>query len=208
MQTDNVLGREQDFLMTLGLAKLEIITERMRKSNTKIIVELGTYIGKHCSISAQYCRLTSSTGYSAIALGAFLQDLYPNAPQGSVIVYTMELDERWSKMTERFVELAGLQDIVMVCTGTAEASIRKLHAEGTLDHIDALILDHWEDCYVPDTKVCEELGLLGKGSMLIADNVIKPGAPKYLEYVRTKKEWRSEEIKSIMPMGIPVSSIH
>jgi catechol O-methyltransferase len=32
--------------------------------------------------------------------------------------------------------------------------------------------------------VCEELGLLKKGDVIVADNVVRPGAPEYRELVR------------------------
>jgi catechol O-methyltransferase len=44
--------------------------------------------------------------------------------------------------------------------------------------------------------LCEELGLVGVGSVLAADNVVKPGNPPYLEYVRSsvaEKKKKAEE---------------
>jgi len=37
----------------------------------------------------------------------------------------------------------------------------------------------------------EENNLLRKGSILVADNVIIPGAPAYLEYVRNNPKYKS-----------------
>lgn len=47
-----------------------------------------------------------------------------------------------------------------------------------------VFLDHWKDRYLPDTLLLEECGLLRKGSVLLADNVIVPGAPDFLAHVR------------------------
>jgi len=55
----------------------------------------------------------------------------------------------------------------------------------TQSSIDLLFLDHLKPLYGPDLRLAEELGLVGKGTVLCADNVIWPGAPEYLEYVRS-----------------------
>jgi catechol O-methyltransferase len=38
-----------------------------------------------------------------------------------------------------------------------------------------MFLDHYKPAYTTDLKLCEELGLIHKGTVLAADNVIKPG---------------------------------
>jgi len=48
-----------------------------------------------------------------------------------------------------------------------------------------MFLDHYKPAYTTDLKLCEELKLVTPGSVLAADNVIKPGNPPYLEYVRS-----------------------
>lgn len=48
-----------------------------------------------------------------------------------------------------------------------------------------MFLDHYKPAYLVDLKLSEELGLITPGSVLAADNVIKPGNPPYLEYVRS-----------------------
>jgi catechol O-methyltransferase len=85
-------------------------------------------------------------------------------------------------------DLAGLSDIVRVVVGPSAASLSRLHTSGTLPHIDLLFLDHYKPAYLPDLKLCERLGLVTPGSVLAADNVIKPGNPPYLAYVRSSVE--------------------
>jgi catechol O-methyltransferase len=86
------------------------------------------------------------------------------------------------------VDLAGLSDIVKVVVGKSDASIARLYHEGLLNHIDLMFLDHYKPAYATDLKLCEELGLVTPGSVLAADNVIYPGNPPYLEYVRKSVE--------------------
>jgi catechol O-methyltransferase len=91
------------------------------------------------------------------------------------------------------VNLAGLAGFVEVIVGPSEASIARLYSEGRLTHIDLMFLDHYKPAYVTDLKLAEELRLVSPGSVLAADNVIKPGNPPYLDYVRkTVKEKRAQ----------------
>jgi len=86
------------------------------------------------------------------------------------------------------VDLAGLSDVVKIVVGSSDESIARLHSTGDLKHIDLMFLDHYKPAYITDLKLCEELGLITQGSVLAADNVIKPGNPPYLEYVRSSVE--------------------
>lgn len=83
------------------------------------------------------------------------------------------------------VDLAGLSDTVKVVVGSSDASITRLHSSEQLQHIDLMFLDHYKPAYTTDLKLCEELKLVTPGSVMAADNVIKPGNPPYLEYVRS-----------------------
>lgn len=57
------------------------------------------------------------------------------------------------------------------------------------------VADPWT--YVTPTLLCpQECGLLRKGSILLADNVVCPGAPEYLEYVRSSRQYHSQYFKS------------
>jgi len=67
--------------------------------------------------------------------------------------------------------------------GSSDVSLARLHNEG-LKHVNFMFLDHYKPAYVTDVKLAEELGLINPGSILVADNVIKPGNPPYLAYVR------------------------
>ncbi len=38
----------------------------------------------------------------------------------------------------------------------------------------------------------EEVGLIKSGTMIVADNIINPGAPDYLEYVQNNPNYTTE----------------
>jgi predicted O-methyltransferase YrrM len=39
-----------------------------------------------------------------------------------------------------------------------------------------MFLDHCKDCYLPDLRAAERLGLVTAGTVVMADNVVYPGA--------------------------------
>jgi catechol O-methyltransferase len=89
---------------------------------------------------------------------------------------------------------------IKVIVGSSEASIRRLYAAKVLQHIDLMFLDHYKPAYTTDLKLCEELRLVTPGTVLAADNVITPGNPPYLEYVRSsvaEKRSASEDSKPV-----------
>ena len=48
---------------------------------------------------------------------------------------------------------------------------------------DLVFLDHCKECYAPDLRRLEGAGLVAKGTVVVADNVVYPGAPGYLDAV-------------------------
>lgn len=171
-------------LMIFRRAKLDIAHGALRSMSQppRVILEFGTYVGM-----------------SALGWGAILQEIHggdeagvgaKEGEGGGCRVYTFEKDAEFVRMAREVIEIAGLSDIVAVIEGTAAEGVRGLVAEGEIQpgSVDMVFLDHWEKYYLPDLRVCEELGVLRMGSLVVADNTDKPGAPRYLEYVRAGGE--------------------
>ncbi|XP_078524056.1 catechol O-methyltransferase-like isoform X2 [Lissotriton helveticus] len=74
---------------------------------------------------------------------------------------------------------------VQFVEGPSNEVIPQLKKKYEVDTFDFVFIDHFKDAYTSDTQLLETCGLLKKGSVLVADNVIWPGAPEFLEYVRT-----------------------
>lgn len=124
-------------------------------------------------------ELGGYVGYSCILFGAALR------AAGGKKYFSLERNPEFGAVISSLVHLAGLSDIVQVEIGSSDASLQRLHQTGRLQHIDLMFLDHYKPAYTTDLKLCEELRLVTPGSVLAADNVIKPGNPPYLEYVRS-----------------------
>lgn len=109
---------------------------------------------------------------------------------------SIERDPVFGAVMSSLVDLAGLNHFIKVLIGPSEASIRRLAYGGWFPHrIDMLFLDHYKPAYKADLKLCEELRLISPGSVLVADNVIKPGNPPYLEYVRSTVEQKRQALE-------------
>ncbi|KAL7785555.1 S-adenosyl-L-methionine-dependent methyltransferase [Trichoderma ceciliae] len=173
---------KHDFLISIGGHKANVLSDLVTKEKPRTLVELGGYLG-----------------YSAIL---FADSMRRNGIPGQrLCVWSLEMSAEFSSIARELVQLAGLSDIVTVVTGPAGESLRKLHKEGALTNIDFLFLDHVEDLYVPDFKVCEELGLLQKGAVIAADNVVKPGAPEYRNLVRNHPRLQSTGVRGLIQPG-------
>jgi catechol O-methyltransferase len=57
-------------------------------------------------------------------------------------------------------------------------------ADGTLD---LLFIDHDKAAYLPDLQSILDRGWLHRGSIVVADNILIPGSPKYREYMRRQQ---------------------
>lgn len=148
--------------MNVGDDKGKIVVALIEDVKPQVMVELGGYIG-----------------YSALLFG----DAARKA--GGRMYYSLERNAEFAAVIMSLVNLAGLDGFVKVVVGPSADSIGRLYAEGILNHIDLMFLDHWKPAYTTDLKFCEQLKLITPGTVLAADNCIKPGNPPYLEYVRS-----------------------
>ena len=119
--------------------------------------------------------------------------------------YSLERNPEFGAVIDSLVHLAGLSDVVKVEIGSSDASIKRLSDDGVLKHIDLMFLDHYKPAYTSDLKLCEELKLVTPGSVLAADNVIAPGNPPYLEYVRSTVAEKQEKVKQANTESAPDS---
>ncbi|KAM3506943.1 hypothetical protein MY10362_002063 [Beauveria mimosiformis] len=160
-------GRQEKYLMNIGEDKGAIVTKVIRETQPKIMVELGGYVG-----------------YSAILFGDAAR------AAGAQAYICLERSAEFAGVARALIDLAGLASFVEIVVGPSSDSLRALHASGRLkeEGIDVLFLDHYKPAYLPDLQLCEQLGLVGRGAVIVADNVIKPGNPPYLAYVRSSVE--------------------
>ena len=177
-------GRTQKYLMNVGDDKGRIVSELIADVKPHIMVEFGGYIG-----------------YSALLFGDAVRKA------GGKRYFSLERNPEFAAVIMSLVDLAGLNDVVKVVVGSSTESIKRLHADASLKHIDLMFLDHYKPAYTTDLKLCEHLQLVTPGTVLAADNVIKPGNPPYLEYVRSSVEKKREQYSKSHTNGVEDSGI-
>ena len=99
-------------------------------------------------------------------------------------LYSIELDPLHAAIATKIIEYAGLRDRVTVLVGSLELQLPILRSTHRVTAIDLLFIDHDKHAYLSDLRRVEASGLLVGGSVIVADNIILPGAPDYLEYVQ------------------------
>ena len=166
-------GRTKKYLMNVGEDKGRIVCDIINETKPTTMVELGGYVGYSTILFADAVRQNGGKRY-----------------------YCLERNPEFGAVVASLVDLAGLSDMVKVVIGSSSSSIARLHAEGSLTRIEMMFLDHYKPAYTPDLKLAEELGLISEGAVLCADNVIDPGNPPYLEYVRRTVQQKRNALSS------------
>ncbi|KAL7406977.1 hypothetical protein ABVT39_001056 [Epinephelus coioides] len=153
------------------IAAGSILDSVVSEVNPATVLELGTYCG-----------------YSTVRIASLLP------PHGKLI--TLEFNPDYAAIARQVIAWAGLEDKVHLVEGASGDWIPKMKEQFGVKSFDLIFLDHWKDRYLPDAKLMEECNLLRKGSVLLADNVICPGTPDYLEFVRSSPRYKSQYFKS------------
>ncbi|KAK2537934.1 catechol O-methyltransferase isoform X2 [Columba livia] len=156
---------QKEWAMNVGNEKGIILDKTVEEVNPSVALELGTYCG-----------------YSAVRIAQLLK---PGAR-----LLTVEFNPKFAAIAKQMIEFAGVHDKVKILEGPSEEIIPQLKKKYEVDTLDFVFLDHWKDRYTPDTILIQECNLLRKGSVLLADNVIVPGAPEFLNYIRNNPRFQ------------------
>lgn len=164
----------ESFLINIGDEKGELLDAAVRRANPELALELGTYCG-----------------YGALRIAAAA----PNAR-----VYSVELAEANAVNARQIWDHAGLSDRVHCVVGTIGDGGTTLDALES-DHgfgpgaIDLVFLDHDKNAYLTDLQSILDRGWLHRGTVVVADNIKIPGAPKYRAYMKREqgRTWNTTE---------------
>ncbi|KAL6464639.1 hypothetical protein MHYP_G00269560 [Metynnis hypsauchen] len=163
--------RNQEWAMNVGDEKGFILDSVVSELNPQTVLELGTYCG-----------------YSAVRIGRLLHS--------GARLLTLEFNPDYAAVAREVISWAGLENTVQLVEGASGDWIPRLREHFGIHTFDFIFLDHWKERYLADIKLLEECRLLRKGTVLLADNVVCPGAPDYLEYVRKSPLYDSRYFKS------------
>lgn len=164
-------AREQSILINVGDEKGLLLDAAVRRANTRLALELGTYCG-----------------YGALRIARA-------APQARV--YSVEMTAANADNARRIWAHAGVADRVTCVVGTIGDGGQTLntlakHGFGP-GSLDLLFIDHDKNAYLPDLLSIVGRGWLHPGSVVVADNVLVPGSPKYRAHMRRSPEFDTVE---------------
>jgi len=165
---DDIINKIDEFCwkkptMNVGPVKGKIVDDALQSmgSSPMVVVEFGSYMG-----------------YSTLRLANLLRKTAPEA-----VLYSVDPNPLGHAIKTTLLERAGLLGPkVKNELAFSGDFLKKLASEGK--KIDFLFLDHLKDLYMGDAILAQKLDLLKHGSSLIvADNVIAPGAPEYRKWM-------------------------
>jgi catechol O-methyltransferase len=154
---------EKSFLINVGDEKGELLDAAVRRANPSLALELGTYCGY---------------GSLRIARAA------PSAK-----VFSVELSAANAEVAQRIWAHAGVDDRVTCVVGTIGDggltldALANEHGFGA-GKLDVLFIDHDKAAYLADLQSILDRGWLHSGSIVVADNILIPGSPKYRQFMK------------------------
>ncbi len=164
----------KSFLVSVGDEKGVLLDAAVRRADPRLALELGTYCG-----------------YGALRIAVA-------APAATVV--SVELSEANAAVARRIWDHAGVGDRITCVVGTigdGGRTLDRLHSEHGCrpGAVDLLFIDHDKNSYLADLQSILGRGWLHPGSIVVADNVGIPGAPKYRRYMSEQQGrlWRTVE---------------
>lgn len=176
---EEVLGTSTSWLKVAGGAKAKVLTEAVR----------GTPPGGEVLEIGAYC------GYSAIRMAMVLP---------STRIHTLEVDPVHVIIARNVIAYAGLAHLIDVWTGHSQDLLPRLarRAGAAAPGFRAVFMDQRGSRYEDDLELLERHGLLRPGAAVVADNVLKPGAPVFLWRLREDDAYHTE-IVSVREFAMP-----
>ena len=161
----NSFAKHEEWLMTVGPVKGLLLQDAARRARPRAaVLELGTYIG-------------------------FGTLLLSQAVANDTRILTVEPSERRALLARRLLRHAGRLGQVQVLEGKLENVLETVQREAGTTGLGLVFLDHKKDRYLPDLLLLEAAGsLLRRGTVIVADNVLTPGAPDFRAHLQEHAE--------------------
>eukprot|EP00933_Yihiella_yeosuensis_P031332 TRINITY_DN24890_c0_g1_i1.p1 TRINITY_DN24890_c0_g1~~TRINITY_DN24890_c0_g1_i1.p1 ORF type:complete len:434 (+),score=74.69 TRINITY_DN24890_c0_g1_i1:191-1303(+) len=180
--SNKVLEGEGRWLKIAGDDKAQVLLKAVRSAPVSEggVLEIGTYCG-----------------YSSILMASILPE--------DVRITTLEVDPVHAIVAINVIAYAGLSHRIDVLLGHSRELLPRmkppLGQEGKAN-FSAVFMDQRGSRYDQDLKVLEQRGLLAPGAVIVADNVLKPGAPLFLWRV-TRDPLFETEICPVKEFAMP-----
>jgi catechol O-methyltransferase len=85
---------------------------------------------------------------------------------------------------------------VDIIDGEVQTVLKNYLLNAQIPAVDLAFVDHDKAFYLPDLNYLLDNSILRAGSVVVADNILVPGAPEYREYVNSSPRFRTVEYTS------------
>ncbi len=118
-----------------------------------------------------FAKYYTYCGYSAIRISRLLK---PDAH-----LYTLEKYDT-TDTAQSIIDHAGLTEKITIINSDLATYINKAEK---IEPFDFIFIDHCKSEYLSDFHLMEKHGLIVGGTVIVADNILYPGAPDYKHYL-------------------------
>eukprot|EP00403_Amphidinium_massartii_P012322 CAMPEP_0178409162 /NCGR_PEP_ID=MMETSP0689_2-20121128/20320_1 /TAXON_ID=160604 /ORGANISM="Amphidinium massartii, Strain CS-259" /LENGTH=962 /DNA_ID=CAMNT_0020030295 /DNA_START=43 /DNA_END=2931 /DNA_ORIENTATION=+ len=164
------VGLKEVWLKVAGGEKACVLDNVLITHKPKRILEYGTYVGYTCTRMA--LRVAEWGGK----------------------VVTMEMDPVNATIARNHIALAGLSGTVTVQLGHSDDAVQVLFEEYGPGSFDMVFMDQRGTAFHEDLQHLEAIGILADPCVLVADNVLKPGAPYHVWRICSMPHYRTDII--------------
>lgn len=161
-------GWKEYWLMNIGDAKGNILRNEVKTKNPKYALEVGAFVG-----------------YSGVLIASLLSN--------DSRLISVEFSPANAKIARDTIDFAGLSEKAIVIDGTVTTTLKQYMAINHIPSFDLIFLDHHKDSYLSDLLYLLDQNMLSNECVVVADNVLVPGAPQYREFVNTDKRFETIE---------------
>eukprot|EP00929_Paragymnodinium_shiwhaense_P092186 TRINITY_DN52061_c0_g1_i1.p1 TRINITY_DN52061_c0_g1~~TRINITY_DN52061_c0_g1_i1.p1 ORF type:complete len:963 (+),score=176.68 TRINITY_DN52061_c0_g1_i1:124-3012(+) len=162
------VGLKEVWLKVAGGEKACVIDNVIYKHRPKLILEFGTYVGY---TSTRMALLVAGWG-------------------GKVV--TMEMDPVNATIARNHIEMCGLSHVVTVQLGHSDDAVQIVLDRFGERSVDMVFMDQRGTAFHDDLQTLERLNLLAEPAVVVADNVLKPGAPYHVWRISTLPHYKTD----------------
>mmetsp|Transcript_28164 Transcript_28164/g.50840 ORF Transcript_28164/g.50840 Transcript_28164/m.50840 type:complete len:971 (-) Transcript_28164:50-2962(-) len=164
------VGLKEVWLKVAGGEKACVIDNVITQQRPKLILEFGTYVG-----------------YTSTRMALQVREW------GGQVV-TMEMDPVNATIARNHIQMAGLSDVVTVQLGHSDDAVQNVLEQFGERSVDMVFMDQRGTAFHDDAQRLEQINLLAEGAVLVADNVLKPGAPYHVWRICSMPHYKTDII--------------
>eukprot|EP00930_Biecheleria_cincta_P028774 TRINITY_DN20056_c0_g1_i3.p1 TRINITY_DN20056_c0_g1~~TRINITY_DN20056_c0_g1_i3.p1 ORF type:complete len:917 (+),score=146.43 TRINITY_DN20056_c0_g1_i3:83-2833(+) len=162
------VGLKEVWLKVAGGEKACVIDNVILKQRPKLILEFGTYVG-----------------YTSTRMALQV------AQWGGKVV-TMEMDPVNATIARNHIQMAGLSHAVTVQLGHSDDAVQCVLDKYGEQSVDMVFMDQRGTAFHDDLQRLESLNLLHDRAVVVADNVLKPGAPYHVWRISSMPHYKTD----------------